>query len=59
MHYKSLGYTQVDNFTRIDLDKATSTLTVRAFDQEGRPVLIGPDSDKRPLVSTLQLAGWS
>ena len=59
MHYKSFGYTQEDNFTRLDLDKAKSTLTVRVFDSEGKPVLVGPDGSKQPLISTLQLASWS
>jgi alkaline phosphatase D len=59
MHYKSFGYTQEDNFTRIDLDKATSMLTVRVFDKEGNPVLVGPDDNKQPLINTLQLASWS
>jgi alkaline phosphatase D len=59
MHYKSFGYTQEDNFTRLDLDKANSTLTVRVFDREGHPILVGPDHSKQSLVSTLQLANWN
>jgi alkaline phosphatase D len=59
MHYKSFGYTQEDNFTRLDIDKAKGTLTVRAFDRDGKPVLIGPDDKKTPIVNTLQLAKWS
>ena len=59
MHYKSFGYTQEDNFTRLDLDKAKSTLTVRVFDREGKPVVVGPDNNKIPLQNTLQLAKWS
>jgi alkaline phosphatase D len=59
MHYKSFGYTQEDNFTRLDIDKAKATVTVRLFDRDGKPVLIGPENKKSPLVNTLQLAKWS
>ena len=57
MHYKSFGYTQEDNFTRLDLDKTNRTLTVRVFDREGNPVLVGPDGSKE-LVNTLPLVPW-
>jgi alkaline phosphatase D len=58
MHYESFGYTQDDNFTRLDLDKASSTLTVRVFDRDGKPVRIGPHNAKKDLVNTLELAPW-
>jgi len=58
MHYRSFGYTQLDNFTRLDIDKATATMTVRLFDRDGKPVLVGPDNKKAPLENRLQLARW-
>jgi alkaline phosphatase D len=59
MYYKSFGYTQEDNFTRLDIDKAKATVIVRLFDRDGKPVLIGPENKKSPLENTLQLAKWS
>jgi alkaline phosphatase D len=59
MHYQSFGYTQLDNFTRLDIDKATATLTVRVFDRDGKPVMVGPtDENKTRLENKLKLARW-
>jgi alkaline phosphatase D len=60
MHYKSSGFTQEDNFVRIDLDKAKATLTARVYDRDGDPVQVSENDDPktRPLVSVLPLAPW-
>jgi alkaline phosphatase D len=59
MHYKSFGYSQEDNFTRIDVDRAKATITVRVFNKDGDLVQIGPEGNKTPLENRLQLAKWT
>jgi alkaline phosphatase D len=58
MHYRSFGYTQKDNFTRLDIDQAAGTLTVRVFDREGKPVRLGDREGKLVEANVLRLAGW-
>ena len=57
MHYRSYGYTQEDNFSRIDIDRATTTLTVRVFDA-GRADLGRPGRRDTEKGIVLQLAKW-
>ena len=59
MHYKSFGYTQEDNFTRIDIDQKAHTLRVSVFDDEGEPLMITEGTRKKTLVNVLQLADWA
>jgi alkaline phosphatase D len=62
MHYRSFGYTQEDNFSRLDINKAHATLTVRVFDRDGRLIVNRQDDDdmkKRPLTNVLKLAPWT
>ncbi|WP_295846434.1 alkaline phosphatase D family protein [Tardiphaga sp.] len=58
MHYKSFGYSQEDNFTRLDLDKSTATLTVRVFGRDGKLATMGDGNKATPIQHTLQLAKW-
>lgn len=59
MDYKAYGFTQEDNFCRIDIDRESGTLTVRVFDWKGRPIQkLMDDGRKGDLVSRLQLAPW-
>ena len=59
MHYESFGYTQEDNFTRIDIDQKAHTLRVSVFDDEGEPLTITEGTRKKNLVNVLQLADWA
>jgi len=38
MHYKAWGFTQDDNFCRLDVDPAGSELIVQPFDWDGQPI---------------------
>ncbi|MCP3869460.1 MAG: alkaline phosphatase family protein [Gammaproteobacteria bacterium] len=38
MNYRAWNFTQRDNFCRIDIDRASASLTVRAFDKKGNLV---------------------
>jgi alkaline phosphatase D len=60
MHYRSFGYTQEDNFARLDVDKNAATITVRVFDRNGAAVSVdGPPPDSRQTTqNVLQLAKW-
>lgn len=59
MHYRSFGYTQEDNFTRIDIDQKSHTLQVRVFDDEGMPVVVTEGKRKKALANVLTLAEWT
>ena len=62
MHYRSFGYTQEDNFARLDIDKSNATLTVRVFDRDGRLIVNRENDDstkKKPLMNVLKLAAWN
>jgi alkaline phosphatase D len=58
MHYRSYGYTQEDNFTRLDIDRGNATLTVRVYDREGEPVEVDNRAGAKTRVNVLQLVGW-
>jgi len=58
MHYRSFGYTQEDNFTRLDLDKGTATLTIRLFDRDGDIVTVDGRDGAKTTKNVLQLARW-
>lgn len=66
MHYKAWGFTQADNFCRIDVNPETHSLSVQYFDLDGRPVVRGregsggPDSEGilHDGPELLQLAPW-
>jgi alkaline phosphatase D len=58
MHYRSFGYTQEDNFTRLDLDRVAATLTVRVFDRDGNLVTVTDRAATRVTANVLRLAAW-
>jgi alkaline phosphatase D len=58
MHYRSFGYTQEDNFTRIDIDQTNHTLQVSVFDDEGEPITYTEGKRKKQLLNVLILAEW-
>lgn len=66
MHYKAWGFTQSDNFCRIDVDPESHALSVQYFDQDGKPITrekegSGYPGDKGSLHAgpeVLQLAPW-
>ena len=58
MHYRSYGYTQEDNFCRLDLDKASHSLTVRIFDRKGKPIEVADFAGAKKMGSVLDLAAW-
>ena len=59
MDYTAFGFTQEDNFCRIDIDKAQATLTVRVYDWEGKRIQArAADGSTRDLESVLRLAAW-
>lgn len=59
MHYRSYGYTQEDNFSRIDINKANGTITVRVFNNRGDPIEVSDShGGKTRTGNVLQLAKW-
>lgn len=60
MHYKSWGFTQDDNFARIEIDRTKSQLRVRVFDRNGKPVVNteATSGASVPLETDLQLEPW-
>jgi alkaline phosphatase D len=58
MHYRSHGYTQEDNFCRLELDRASHALTVRVYDRKGRPVTVTDFNGAKHDASVLSLAPW-
>jgi alkaline phosphatase D len=58
MHYRSFGYTQEDNFARLDVDKTAATLTVRVYDSNGNPVAVDSSYGEKTKENVLQLARW-
>jgi alkaline phosphatase D len=58
MDYRAWGFAQEDNFTRVEVDRASATVTVRAFDRDGRPVRVADFEGEEAEGSTLRLAPW-
>jgi alkaline phosphatase D len=58
MHYRSFGFTQEDNFSRIDIDRTKATLTLRVFDRKGDAIRVGDAKGKEVDRNVLQLAKW-
>ncbi|MFG6178793.1 alkaline phosphatase D family protein [Halomonas sp. THAF12] len=58
VHYRAWGFSQEDNFCRLELDKGRQRLRVRVLDARGEPVEVA-DADGRPVrVNELPLAPW-
>jgi alkaline phosphatase D len=59
MDYTASGFTQEDNFCRIDVDRAGHKLVVHVFDWKGARVQTEDlRGNRRDLISELDLAGW-
>lgn len=58
MDYRAYNFTQIDNFSRVDVDRARHAITVRVFDKDGALVQRDTRRGKRDLVARLQLAPW-
>ena len=59
MNYRAWGFTQKDNFCRIDIDKQAKALKVGFFDQNGDVVEVFDDKDQKVAVNVLPLTPWS
>lgn len=60
MHYRAWGFTQDDNFCRLDVDPAAATLSVQAFDWDGAPIMRSHKDGSRPgLPESLNLTPWA
>lgn len=58
MHYRSFGYAQEDNFSRLDIDKSAATITVRVFNRDGVPISVDAPDGKKTTQNVLSLAKW-
>jgi alkaline phosphatase D len=58
MQYRSFGYSQEDNFARVDIDRAAATLTVRVFDRDGNIVEVDDLKGRMVKKNVIQLASW-
>ena len=58
MHYTAWGFTQEDNFCRIDIDRQASGLTVRYFDRGGDILTVSDQSGQETNANRLLLAPW-
>jgi len=58
MHYRAFGFTQKDNFCRLELDRERATLTVRVYDRGGMPVSVATSTGAKAEANVLQLAAW-
>ena len=52
------GFTQEDNFCRLDLDKSAHSLQIRVFDRDGQPVRVTNEDGRLVLANQLSLATW-
>ena len=58
MHYRSFGFTQEDNFSRIDIDKGKHTIAVRVFDNRGNEIQVADAKGAKTTRNVLTLAPW-
>ena len=58
MHYVAYGFTQDDNFTRLDIDPKKATIKVACFDIRGEAIRTANPKGKEALANTLQLVPW-
>jgi alkaline phosphatase D len=58
MQYRSYGYSQEDNFARVDVDRTAGTITVRIFDNKGAGVEVDNRNGKMVNKLVLQLEKW-
>lgn len=64
LHYRAWGFTQEDNFCRIDLDRSSHSLLVCYYDRKGRALDVGDEeggalaADGSAPANRLALAPW-
>lgn len=59
LHYRAWGFTQDDNFCRVEVNPATAELAVQAFDEDGNPIARSHgDGAIRAVPEKLELAPW-
>lgn len=59
MDYTAENFTQVDNFCRVDIDRAAAALVVRVFDADGKQVRKRQNDDTSPrLEKKFDLEKW-
>ena len=58
MHYRAFGFTQKDNFCRLEIDRIKATLTVRVYDRDGMAVPVATTTGTKVEASVVQLAPW-
>ncbi|XKE44915.1 alkaline phosphatase family protein [Halomonas organivorans] len=58
VHYRAWGFSQEDNFCRLELDKARHRLRVRVLDKAGQPVRVAGPDGRRVAFNDLALAPW-
>ena len=58
MQYRSFGYTQEDNFARLDIDKPSATLKVRVFNYKGEAVEVDDRGGGKTKANVLKLEKW-
>jgi alkaline phosphatase D len=59
LHYRAWGFTQDDNYTRLDLDPATAELRVQMFDWDGLPIETRKQDGRfSSAAERLQLTAW-
>jgi alkaline phosphatase D len=59
LHYRAWGFSQDDNFCRIDVDPVAAELAVQAFDGDGEPIARSHgDGQIRKMPERLKLAPW-
>ena len=59
MNYNAWGFTQEDNFCRVNIDKPNGALQVRYFDRKGAPIEVADATGNKSHVQTLPLAAWN
>ena len=57
-NYRSWGFTQEDNFCRVELDRDKHTLRVQVFDRDGGQVKVTNERGNLVKENTLSLAAW-
>jgi alkaline phosphatase D len=58
MNYRSFGFTQEDNFTRVDVDPRKHALTVTVFGSDGTVIKTADASGKEVDSNVLKLVPW-
>jgi alkaline phosphatase D len=58
MNYRSWGYTQEDNYCRIDIDRQRHEMQVRYYARDGGLLTITDEGGGKTGVNALPLAPW-